>query len=67
MHQHLVARCAETLQRGDQPAEHAVLVADMLRLQIRNAVVASLPLDDLGEVLLARLEVPERRMLHALD
>ena len=52
--QDLVARAGERAEGGDHAAEHAVLVADVLRLEAGDAVARLVPADDGLEVLVAR-------------
>ena len=67
MNEDLVARGADGAQRAHEPAEDAVLVADVLMLKARNAVAGLLPPDDRVVVLVAGLEVAEERVIEALD
>ena len=67
MDEHCVTRLHVGAQRRHDPAQHAVLVADMLGEQALNAVATALPLDDAVEVLGARMEVAKHGVLGALN
>ena len=65
MQEHRIARRCEGLERGDEAAEHAVLVSDMLRFEPGHAVAVALPGNDALEVLVPRIEITEVGFLHA--
>ena len=64
--QHVVALPQEDVQSGDNAAQNAVLIADVLGLQI-NAVTGLLPVDDGVEVLLGLIEVAVVGLLGTLN
>ena len=55
----LLSRRGEGLQRGADPAQHTVFIADVLRQQALHAVALSLPADDAGKVFLRQGEIAE--------
>ena len=61
-----VARGSHGLKRRDDASQHAVLVADVRRLETRDAVSRALPVDDRGRVGVRGLEVAKGRVLEAL-
>ena len=67
VHQHLIAPGADAVQRADDAAQNAVLVADGLGGQAGDAVAHRLPADDGVIIFGRRVEVAEGRVLHPLD
>ena len=65
--QHLVSLGTEDPQGADHTAQHAVFIADVLRLQSGNTVSPLLPADDGGVVFLRRAEVAVKGVFHPLD
>ena len=55
----LLPRRGEGLQRGADPAQHTVFIADMLRQQALHAVARSLPADDAVKIGLRQGEIAE--------
>ena len=53
-------------ERGDNAAQHAVLVANVVSRQAEHAVSSRLPVNNCLVVLIARREVAKRGMLDAL-
>ena len=64
--QDVVSLGAKGAQSGEDTAQHAVLVADVLSLQPNNAVAGGLPAYDGVEILLAGVEVAEAGVMDAL-
>ena len=67
MEQHLVSLGAEHVEGADDPAQHAILIADALRGQALYAVLLLLPADDGLIIFLGRIEIAEGRMLGPFD
>ena len=65
--QNLVSRSRKRRHRGHQATKHAVFVADRFTRHVGDAIAITLPVGDGVEIVVAHLEIPERRMLRTFD
>ena len=67
MQQHLIPAGADAVQCADHAAQHAVFIADVLRLQAGDPVGLALPADDGIIISIRRGKVAVQRVLRPLQ